>query len=196
MIATDLSRIGRPLVAGAFGLVIALAFTVIAPAQAAEPTLKVGETAPDFALDSLDGQKVSLSALADQGPVVLVVLRGYPGYQCPICTAQVGELMGKAREFQDARSRVILVYPGPSEGLKQRAGEFIRGKTLPENFQILLDPDYTFTKSYGLRWDAPKETAYPSAFVIDSTRTIRFAKISHSHGGRAKAAEILEALKK
>ena len=123
---------------------------------------------PDFALDSLDGQKVSLSALADQGPVVLVVLRGYPGYQCPICTAQVGELMGKAREFQDARSRVILVYPGPSEGLKQRAGEFIRGKTLPENFQILLDPDYTFTKSYGLRWDAPKETAYPSAFVIDS----------------------------
>ena len=78
--------------------------------------------------------------------------------------------MSKAREFQDARSHVILVYPGPSEGLKQRAGEFIRGKTLPENFQILLDPDFTFTKSYGLRWDAPKETAYPSAFVIDSTR--------------------------
>ena len=196
MIAIDLSRIGRPLVAGASGLVIALAFTVIAPAQAVEPTLQVGETAPDFALDSLDGQKVSLSALADRGPVVLVVLRGYPGYQCPICTAQVGELMSKARDFQDARSHVILVYPGPSEGLKQRAGEFIRGKTLPENFQILLDPDYTFTMSYGLRWDAPKETAYPSAFVIDNTRTIRFAKISHSHGGRAKAAEILEALKK
>jgi peroxiredoxin Q/BCP len=196
MLATDLSRIGRPLVAGASGLVIVLAFTLIAPAQAAESTLQVGETAPDFALDSLDGQKVSLSAVAGQGPLVLVVLRGYPGYQCPICSAQVGELMGKAREFQDARSRVILVYPGPSEGLKQRAGEFIRGKTLPENFQILLDPDYTFTKSYGLRWDAPKETAYPSAFVIDGTRTIRFAKISHSHGGRAKAAEILEALKK
>jgi hypothetical protein len=32
--------------------------------------------------------------------------------------------------------------------------------------------------------------------VIDTTRTIRFARISRSHGGRAKAAEILETLKK
>jgi peroxiredoxin len=174
---------------------VALALTTIASAQGTGAMLGLGDTAPDFALDSLDGGKVTLSALAQQGPVVLVVLRGYPGYQCPICSAQVGDLMSKSREFQDARARVVLVYPGPSEGLKQRAGEFISGKTLPENFQILLDPGYTFTNSYGLRWDAPKETAYPSTFVIDGTRTIRFAKISRSHGGRAKAAEILEALK-
>ena len=44
MLGTDLSGIGRPLVAGASGLVITLAFTVIAPAQAVEPTLQVGET--------------------------------------------------------------------------------------------------------------------------------------------------------
>jgi peroxiredoxin len=159
-------------------------------------TPRVGDMAPDFELNSLHGEKVKLSELSQRGPVVLVVLRGYPGYQCPICSAQVGELMSKAREFQEARSRVVLVYPGPSEGLKQRADEFVRGKTLPENFQILLDPGYTFTNRYGLRWDAPKETAYPSAFVIDGQRTIRFSKVSPSHGGRASAAEILEALKR
>jgi peroxiredoxin len=174
---------------------LVLAWTTVNLAQGGTMP-EVGDTAPDFALDSLDGAKVNLSALVQEGPVVLVVLRGYPGYQCPICSAQVGDLMSKAGEFREARARVVLVYPGPSEGLKQRAGEFLHGRTLPEHFQIVLDPGYTFTNSYGLRWDAPKETAYPSAFVIDTMRTIRFARISRSHGGRAKASEILDALRK
>jgi peroxiredoxin len=196
MVSADRSTIGRRLVTRVFAFVVAAAFTAGAPARASETTPAVGETAPDFELDSLDGGKVRLSELGPRGPVVLVVLRGYPGYQCPICTAQVGELLGKAREFQEAGSRVLLVYPGPSEGLKQRADEFIRGKALPENFQILLDPGYTLTSRYGLRWEAPKETAYPAAFVIDGRRTVRFAKVSRSHGGRARAAEILEAFEK
>ena len=100
--------------------------------------------------------------------------------------------MSKARDFQDAKSHVILVYPGPSEGLKQRAGEFIRGKTLPENFQILLDPDYTLTKSYGLcarEFPEGKPACRPRSRSI-ATRTIRFAVISKSHGGRAQAAKV------
>jgi peroxiredoxin len=192
----DTKNIGQRLLAGAFGCFAAMIIVTVTPAPAFAVMPKVGDMAPDFELDSLNGEKAKLSELSRQGPVVLVVLRGYPGYQCPICSAQVGELMSKAREFQDAKAHVVLVYPGPSEGLRQRADEFIRGKTLPENYQILLDPGYTFTNSYGLRWDAPKETAYPSTFVIDGQRTIRFSKISQSHGGRARAAEILEALKK
>src|SRR5262249_10934946 len=152
-----------------------LAFTAVASAEGGRAIPGGGDPAPDFALESLDGSSVKLSALAHQGPVVVVVLRGYPGYQCPVCTAQVGELMSRSRSFQDAWVQVVLVYPGPSVGLKQHAGEFIRGKTLPENVQIVLDPDYRFTNDYGLRWDAPKETAYPSTFVIDGSRTVRFA---------------------
>src|SRR6478672_11201036 len=93
----------------------AAAFAVIALgvgcATAAEPTApKVGTEAPDFELASLGGEKVKLSKLTDSGPVVLVVLRGYPGYQCPLCTRQVGELIGKADEFKKAGARVVLVY--------------------------------------------------------------------------------------
>ncbi len=78
--------------------------------------------------------------------------------------------------------------------LKARAEEFVGDTVLPENFTMVLDPDYTFTNAYGLRWDAPSETAYPSAFVIDRDGTIRFARVSTSHGGRAGADEILKAL--
>ena len=59
---------------------------------------------------------------------------------------------------------------------------------------LLLDPDYSFTNAYGLRWDAPRETAYPSTFVIDTDGTVRYAKISKSHGDRAEVSDVIKAL--
>ena len=135
------------------------AFAVVALATgwvaAAEPNApKVGDEAKDFELTAIGGEKVKLSKLAEKGPVVLVVLRGYPGYQCPLCTKQVGELIGKADEFKKAGAQVVFVYPGPADKLKEKADEFVKGKDYPNHFHILLDPDYAFTNAYGLRWDA------------------------------------------
>src|SRR5262245_60779846 len=76
---------------------------------------QVGDMAEDFELPSLDGATVKLSKLVEQGPVVLVVLRGFPGYQCPVCTAQVGQLLARAEQFEAEKARVVLVYPGPAE---------------------------------------------------------------------------------
>ena len=164
----------------------------IGAALAAPP--KVGDTAKDFTLKTPTGETVRLATLREQGPVVLAVLRGWPGYQCPICTAQVGELIGKSSEIAGAKSQVVLVYPGPAKGLKEHAEEFARGKGLPANFHFVIDPNYEFTKTYDLRWDAPKETAYPATFVVDSEGKIEFAKVSHSHGDRAKVADVLQVL--
>jgi len=44
---------------------------------------------PDFKLSTPEGKTVQLSEVEAKGPVVLVVLRGYPGYQCPYCNRQV-----------------------------------------------------------------------------------------------------------
>ena len=165
------------------------------PPKAVKPP-KIGNTAPGFELEVLGGGKASLKALLAKGSVVLVVLRGYPGYQCPFCTRQVGELIGRAKEFAAAKAEVVLVYPGPADGLRQHAGEFVQGKNIPADFSLLLDPAFVFTDRYGLRWDAPQETSYPSTFVIDRKGKVRFAKISHTHGDRAQPDEILKALAK
>jgi peroxiredoxin Q/BCP len=170
----------------------ALALVMITPSIAAPP--QVGDKAADFTLRTLADEPVRLTKLIEQGPVVLAVLRGWPGYQCPICTAQVAELVGKSKEFDAAKAQVVLVYPGPSDGLKGHAEEFARGKSLPANFHFAVDPDYAFTRSYDLRWDAPRETAYPSTFVSNSQGKIVFAKTSRTHGGRARAGEVIEAL--
>ncbi len=62
--------------------------------------------------------------------------------------------------------------------------------------ELLLDPGYDFTNLYGLRWDAPNETAYPSTFLIDSKGVVFFSKVVKEHGGRTTAAEIIDALPK
>ncbi|HXT12612.1 MAG TPA: redoxin family protein [Candidatus Angelobacter sp.] len=59
---------------------------------------------------------------------------------------------------------------------------------------LVIDPDYAFTKAYGLRWDAPSETAYPSTFVIAKGGKITFSHISHQHGDRVKAEAVLKML--
>lgn len=171
------------------------AVLLLSPVRAAdEPGVAVGSKAPDFTLAGLDGKPVTLSKLAADSPVVLVVLRGYPGYQCPVCMMQVADLKKHADELSAAKAEVVLVYPGPAKNLNDRADEFIKGRDLPENFSFVTDPGYEFTNAYGLRWDAPLETAYPSTFVIDRQGIVRYAKVSKSHGGRAKADEVVEAL--
>ena len=157
---------------------------------------EVGQKAPDFALQTPGGERVELSKVLTDGPVVLVVLRGWPGYQCPFCTKQVGEFVGHSADLEKAGARVVLVYPGPADKLKEHAEEFAHGKGMPAGFHFLIDPDYTFTNRYGLRWDAKGETAYPSTFVIDRDSTVRFAKVSKGHGDRASVAEVLKALAK
>jgi peroxiredoxin len=153
----------------------------------------VGQVAPDFTLTALDGRPTRLASLLAEGPVALIVLRGFPGYQCPLCNRQVQDLVQNADGFLKAGWRVLLVYPGPAAELNKRAAEFATDKKLPAHFTMVLDPDYTFTNQYGLRWDAKNETAYPAAFLLNRSGKITFAKISDSHGGRASAKELLTA---
>ncbi len=177
-----------------FSMNLLLPFLTIAlagSALAAPPA--VGQIAPDFTLTSLDGRPTKLSSVLADGPVVLIVLRGFPGYQCPLCNRQVQDLVQNAEGFAKAGRRVVLVYPGPGADVAKRAEEFAADKKLPAHFTMVLDPDYTFTKQYELRWEAKNETAYPSAFLLDRTGKITFAKISNSHGGRASAKELLTA---
>jgi len=157
-------------------------------------TPRQGYKAPDFTLTSLDGQEVNLFTLLKTNPVVLVVLRGYPGYQCPICSREVNDLLAQAEKLKSAKARVVLVYPGPATNLGERATEFLKDRKLPEGFTLVVDPDYKFVNAYGLRWDAPRETAYPSTFVIDHQKTVRFVHTSKTHGDRAKLEEVIKAL--
>jgi peroxiredoxin len=161
--------------------------------NAANPP-KVGDTASDFTLKTLDDQSVRLSDLTAKSQVVLVVLRGWPGYQCPYCTKQAHDYVKNAEKLKAAGVQVVMVYPGPADDLKAHATEFLQDKDWPKDFLFVLDPDYSFTKAYGLRWDAPKETAHPSTFIVSKEGKVTFAHVGKGHGDRVGSDAVLKAL--
>ena len=166
-----------------------------APAKSDDQPPAVGDVATDFTLPKLGGGEVNLEDLNAEGPVAVVVLRGWPGYQCPICSRQYASFYAKREDFAKAGANVVFIYPGPADGLDSHAEEFFANSDdLPENFVLATDPDYEFTDAYGLRWDAPKETAYPSTFVVGSDGKVLFSKISMTHGDRAEVADVLKAM--
>lgn len=161
------------------------------------PRPAIGERAVDFELPIV-GQKsfLTLSDEYKEGPVVVIVLRGYPGYQCPLCNRQVSSLANRARVLGEEAHKVILVYPGETSGLDRRAEQFMGSRRLPEPLVIVRDDGMKMVKEWGLRWDAINETAYPATFVVDQNGRIAWKKVSDSHAGRSTTEEILKELRK
>ncbi len=175
---------------------LALAFVLAAVGVASAQTPATGTKAPDFTLQTPTGQTVSLAAERRKGTTVLVLLRGFPGYQCPYCLKQVHDFVEHSADFAAKKVHVLLVYPGPPAELDQHAKEFLAKQAdLPAGIELVVDPDYKMTNLYGLRWDAPHETAYPSTFILDANGTVLFEKISHSHGDRTSTEDVLSQLK-
>jgi thioredoxin-dependent peroxiredoxin len=177
------------------GFVLAVICAIFVGIPAFAETPAVGAKAPDFTLSTPIGRAVRMSRVQRGHDLVLVVLRGFPGYQCPYCVRQVHDFIDHASEFKAKNSRILLVYPGPPGDLDQHAKEFMAKQAeLPSNVFLVTDPDYSVTNLYGLRWDAPHETAYPSTFLLNKKGIIVFEKISHSHGDRLSAQDALEHL--
>lgn len=179
------------------GLLVAMPTEFAWTQETESPTAPpaVGAVAKDFKLPGLGEDPVELGKLAEQGPVVVVVLRGWPGYQCPACMKQFASFAEHAKEFLELKASVVFIYPGPEEGLRGHAEEFLRGEKPPEPFVIALDPGYKFTTIWNLRWEAPSETAYPSTFILDAQRKVLFRKVSKTHADRAEAEDVLAALR-
>ena len=181
---------------GALRCLAALTCVVAGSVVASAQTPALGAKAPDFTLQTPTGTSVALATERAKGTTVLVLLRGFPGYQCPYCVKQVHDFVEHSADFAARKANVVLVYPGPPGDLDQHAKEFLAMQAdLPPNIKLVIDPDYKMTDLYGLRWDAPHETAYPSTFILDARGTVLFEKISHSHGDRTSAEDILAQLK-
>lgn len=85
----------------------------------------VGSKAPDFSLSTPTGTSIRMATVQNDKSLVLVVLRGFPGYQCPYCQKQVHDFVEHASAFEVRKTTVLLVYPGPPADLDQHANEFL-----------------------------------------------------------------------
>ncbi|TWT53511.1 Redoxin [Rubripirellula amarantea] len=187
----------RPILLSALSLVTTFGIGSFDRSATWAESPKIGASVNGFTLPVVgDDGEVSLTQELTEGPVVVVVLRGYPGYQCPACQRQVASFANRAKTLGQLTHRVILVYPGPADTLSAHAEEFMGQRSLPEPLKIVRDADMKMVDDWGLRWNAPRETAYPSTFIIKQDGTVAWKKVSDNHAGRAEAEEVVNELRK
>lgn len=157
----------------------------------------VGQRAPNFELP-LVGEKRFLN-LRDEyrgGPVVVIVLRGYPGYQCPICKSQFNAVVNRAKALSAETKCVVLVYTGKADQLDKNSKSFIGSRRLPQPIRVVRDDDMQMVSEWGIRWQERNQTAYPATFVIDQNGRVAWKKVSSTSAGRSTVEEILRELRK
>lgn len=137
-------------------LTIAL-LAACSPALLAEPAPEVGAPAPDFALQTLQGDRVSLNALRGQ-----VVLVNFWATWCGPCRLEMPAIQAR---YNDGGFAVLAVdFNEPAPKVQTFVAE------LGLSFPILLDPGGAVQELYRVR-------AYPTSFFVDAAGVIQIMHI-------------------
>lgn len=124
------------------------------------PRLEVGQIAPDFTLDSLDGP-VSLSdKVASSAAGVIVYF--YPKANTPGCTKEACDFRDSLNSFKAAGYTVLGISPDSLAAIES----FQAKESL--NFPLLSDPEKTVMTAWGA-WGEKKNYGKVVTGVIRST---------------------------
>jgi peroxiredoxin Q/BCP len=147
-----------------------------------EPGLKVGDTAPDFALPDRAGRTVRLSDYRGKQPVVLYF---YPKDDTPGCTKEACAFRDQYEDFKEGGAEVIGVSSDSNESHEKFAAKY----RLP--FVLLTDRGGAVRKQYGVKATLGVLPGRVT-FVIDKQGVVRHLFNSQlqatQHVAEAKAA--------
>ncbi len=140
-----------------------------------EASLGVGSKLPDFELTDLEGNVVRAADFTGAPTVFLF----YRGNWCPLCMAQIGELVDRYQELDELGVTVCLISPQSEEHTEALASKH----DVP--FRFLLDQDNKVAESLNIAvrngvpagvpggYDA--DTVMPTLIVTNAAGTIVFS---------------------
>lgn len=175
-----------------------------------QPGIGKGVKAPDFEATNYKGEKVRLSQLYSNGPVVLIFYRG--GW-CPYCNTQLRQLQASLDDFKKYNASLVAV----SVDKITKAAATVKDKGL--GFEVISNPEGDILEAYNLIYRVPDELnkkykeqysidleaasgrtdhviAIPATYIINTSGTIVFAYANKDYKVRTSVEEILQELKK
>jgi peroxiredoxin len=155
--------------------------------------VKVGDKAPDFTLENMDGQKLTLSDVYSKRNVVLVF---YRGQWWPYCTTQLGELKGLLTPEEKNQVQILAVSVDSHDDSKKFVQKLKERFTGDLDFPLLEDKDRKVINRYGIFNPNSKGWPHPATYVLDKQGIVRWRFIETDYKKRPTNAQILEALRK
>jgi peroxiredoxin len=139
---------------------------------------QVGDKAPAFTLESIDGKNISLSDF--QGKTVLIV---FTSVNCKECEGQMPYLVGA---YQQANGNLVVLDIYHMIFDPRLVKDYVNNKQFT-TFPSLPDPNNTVANAYGA-------TRYPPTnFIIDAAGIIKYKKIGPFQS-QEEIEEILQSL--
>jgi len=170
----------------------------------AETAPQVGERFPEFALPDARGRYRTLDDIITQGPIVLSFNRG--GW-CPFCRSELSAWGERIDALAAAGGRLVTIT-GEVGGRAERLHDLVG-----PDATILCDVDHGLALTVGLafRYDADMQRRHcdcgldladiygglgwilpvPGTYVVDRTRTVRFAFADPDFRHRAEPDEVI-----
>jgi thioredoxin-dependent peroxiredoxin len=122
----------------------------------------VGDKAPDFDLEGIEGRRYGLA----DGRGHWLVLAFYPGDFTPVCTRQFCSYRDAADRLDDLDATVWGISPQSVESHERFRRKY--GLTVP----LLSDPDRAVIRAYGVL--GPGGLVRRSIFMVDPGGTVRY----------------------
>ena len=133
-------------------------------------SLQLGETAPDFTLDSTQGS----IHLSDYVRGHWVVFFSHPKDFTPVCTTELGAFARRKAEFDQRKTKLLGLSVDPVGEHNKWVKDVADVGGAPVTYPIVADPDLKVAKLYGMFH--PKADALVtvrSVFFIDPKQVVR-----------------------
>jgi thioredoxin-dependent peroxiredoxin len=127
--------------------------------------LDVGQTAPNFTLQTQNGERWELKAALERGPVLVYF---YPKDETPVCTAEACGFRDRYEQFQNHGVEVV----GVSRDSPSAHKSFQEHHRLP--FTLLSDPEGEVRRLFGVKKTLGLFDGRVS-FLIDRKGIVRLA---------------------
>ena len=157
-------------------LMAVLAVGMLVAAAQAKSFFKPGELAPNFSLETLDGQTISLAQ--HKGKVVVLGLF----HICEPCLIQGTELQKVHQAMQGRNVQVLGINSAGNS--KEKVKEFLHEFPLKVTYPYMVDPKKETDKLYG------GGRFIPNVYVIDQEGKVRWQRVGTMEIG---GAEVIKA---
>jgi alkyl hydroperoxide reductase subunit AhpC len=144
-------------------------------------TLRLGDQAPDFDVDTTDG---ALS-FHDWKTDSWAVLFSHPADYTPVCTTELGRVAALKDDFERRNAKVIGLSVDPIEDHHAWKGDIAEVTGHALNFPLIADPDRKVAGLYDMIHPNASQTAtVRSVFVIDPENKVRLILTYPASTGR------------
>ncbi|MGE0560354.1 MAG: peroxiredoxin-like family protein [Flavobacteriales bacterium] len=168
--------------------------------------LEVGQVVENFTATDVNGNIFSLDKGLENGPVVLIFIRGQ---WCPVCNRHMNTIQDSLKYIQEKGAQVVVVSPEKPEFIEKTIEKskieftvlYDEGQRISDYFDVTFNPDGKTKMIYNTvlgaklkesHTDDSERLPIPATFIIGQDKKIVWRQFDVDYKNRSTVKDIIE----